>query len=100
MPLFTFSSDGSVTTHFETTPLMSTYLVAFVVADFKATQAKKEITYRVISAPKDVNRTGYALKEGEALINAIAGYVGVPFSLPKLDQAAIPKFPGGKINQI
>lgn len=90
------SADGSVTTHFETTPMMSTYLIAFIVSDFEYKKNNgKEFVHRVFSTPKDVCQTPYALAEGEAILNAIANYVKVPFSLPKMDQFAIPDFKAG-----
>lgn len=74
---------------------MSSYLVAFIVSDFVYKKNDKDFVHRVFAAPKDVNRTSYGLREGEALLNAISNYVGVPFTLPKMDQAAIPQFSAG-----
>lgn len=96
------SAGDTITTEFETTPLMSTYLIAFIVSDFKNTETisnvGNEVTpfrHRVFAKPQEVNNTEYALAEGERILNAIADYVQTEFSIPKMDQAAIPQFSAG-----
>lgn len=87
---------------------MSTYLIAFLVSDFeyKGNDASvpNTIPHRVFTDKDNLNQTAYALSEGEKILNAIAGYVNVSYSLPKMDQAAIPDFRAGgkrvKFNQL
>lgn len=73
---------------------MSTYLVAFIVSDFKYEEqivtSSLPSTYRVYAQPKFVNQTSYALSEGVSILSAIAKYVNVEFPLSKMDQVAIP----------
>lgn len=84
--------NGQVITDFDETPLMSTYLVAFIVSDFQSTEYiatnGSSTVQRVIT--RNLNQTSYALTESIAILNAIEKYVQVPFPLLKLDQAAIP----------
>lgn len=86
-----------MTTHFDTTPLTSTYLIAFIVSDFEFVDnsATSKIRHRVFANPKDYQQGRFAVDEGEKILNAIAGYLHVPFSLPKMDQFAIPDFNAG-----
>lgn len=98
------TGDGRVTTDFETTPLVSTYLIAFIVSDFGYVEfnaTDDNPTKQRVYANKDyVNQAEYALAEGVSILNAIAKYVQVPFSLEKMDQAAIPQFRAGGLNLI
>lgn len=84
--------NGRVITDFDQTPLMSTYLVAFIVSDFKYTEYYttngSSTAQRVIT--RNLNQTSYALTESIAILNAIEKYLQVSFPLSKLDQAAIP----------
>lgn len=91
------SPDRTVTTHFDTTPLTSTYLIAFIVSDFKFVDNPRtsKIRHRVFANPKDYREGQFAVVEGEKILDAIAGYLHVPFSLPKMDQFAIPDFNAG-----
>lgn len=57
-------------------------------------------TQRVYANKDYVNQAKYALAEGVSILNAIAKYVQVPFSLEKMDQAAIPQFRAGGLNLI
>lgn len=103
--VFSISDDGSVMTEFQKTPLMSTYLIAFMVSDFEYKENKMSFDgttfrHRVFAKPTEVKNTGYALDEGEHILNAIANYVQIYFSLPKMDQAAIPEFRAGGWNFI
>lgn len=50
---------------------------------------------RVYTGKNKLSQTAYALSEGVNILNAIAKYVSVPFTLPKMDQAAIPDFAAG-----
>lgn len=50
------------------------------------------ITHRVFTAQKYINQTEFALSEGVTILKTIEDYLQIPFTLPKLDQAAIPDF--------
>lgn len=54
-----FSEDGSVTTEFEETPLMSTYLVAFIVSDFGhlSSSEPRDVPQRAFARPNAVNQS-------------------------------------------
>lgn len=96
-----FSSNGTATTSFAPTPLCPTYLVAFVVSDlpFRTNNNNPSgFRYRVYAQPALIESTALAVRDGERLLNALADYVQVNFSLPKMDQIAIPGWPpGGKL---
>lgn len=91
------SVDGTVTSHFDTTPPTSTYLIAFIISDFKyvGNVPNSTIRHRVFANPRDYETGQYAVVEGEKVLNAIANYLRVPFTLPKMDQVAIPDFKAG-----
>lgn len=92
-----FSEDGSVTTEFEETPLMSTYLVAFIVSDFGhlASSETRDVPQRAFARPNAVNQSTLMLNAGELILDALEGYLGVNYSLPKMDQVGIPDFSAG-----
>ena len=75
---------------------MSTYLVAFVVSDFKLLKNKAK-TFRVYARPNAIDHGQLALEAGEALLNELDKFTGIKFStfVDKMDQAAIPDFAAG-----
>lgn len=81
-----------MTTHFDATPLTSPYLIAFIVSDFKFVDnlPTSKFRHRVYANPKLYETGRYAVAESEKILNAIASYLRVPYSLPKMDQFAIP----------
>lgn len=91
------SSDGSVTTFFQTTPPTSSYLIAFVVSDFlsKTSVDVNGIPHRIFSQPNKINETDFALEAGENILSAISDYLNVSYSLPKMDQIGVPDFAPG-----
>lgn len=77
--------------------------MAFIVSDFlfKETTAKDGFKHRVFAKPTQIESAVFATDEGEKILRSIADYLQVNFSLPKMDQAAIPDFNAGgnrKIN--
>ncbi|XP_062123708.1 aminopeptidase N [Drosophila sulfurigaster albostrigata] len=83
-------------TVFQTTPRMSTYLIAFIVSDFESTSGELNgLPQRVFSRKGKQNEQEWALWSGLVVENSLAKYFGVPFALPKLDQAGIPDFSAG-----
>lgn len=79
---------------------MSSYLVAFIVSDFGnvTNTDNPKLIQRVFTAKKNLDQTAYALDEGVKILDAIAKYLDVPYSLTKMDQAAIPNFRAGGLN--
>ncbi|XP_034486438.1 aminopeptidase N [Drosophila innubila] len=88
------SKDG--VTVFQTTPRMSTYLIAFIVSDFESTGGELNgLPQRVFSRKGKQDEQEWTLWSGMVVESSLAKYFGVPFALPKLDQAGIPDFSAG-----
>lgn len=83
---------------------MSTYLIAFVISDFSNKSNAGNTTalpHRVFSRPSEIESTLLALHDGERLLNAFGNYLQLNYSLPKMDQVAIPNFvSGGNFNHL
>lgn len=82
-------------TDFGTSPLMSTYLVAFIVSDYEYREfngSNDSPIHRVFASAEDADQTSYALSESTQMLHELEEYLNIPFSLPTLDQAVIPEF--------
>ncbi|XP_053666230.1 aminopeptidase N-like [Anopheles marshallii] len=90
----TTDQDGMRTTVFETTPAMSTYLLAFVVSDF---QFRTRGTQRVYVRPNAFSEALFALEAGVKILQALDDHLGIPYGMymPKMDQIAVPDFAAG-----
>ncbi|XP_049529896.1 aminopeptidase N-like [Anopheles darlingi] len=74
---------------FETTPRMSTYLLAFAVTDFATRENGK---HQVVARSNAINDADYALQVGATILERLEDYLGVPYYeyMPKLTSIAIP----------
>ena len=89
---------GKLATAFETTPKMSTYLLAFVVGEFQSKNGKTKdgVDVTVYATPaQNANSLDFALKHSIDTIEFFNDYFGVPYPLPKSDQVALPDFANG-----
>ncbi|KFP12069.1 Endoplasmic reticulum aminopeptidase 1, partial [Egretta garzetta] len=83
--------------HFDTTVKMSTYLVAFIVSDFKSISkvTTHGVKISVYTVPDKINQADYALDAAVKLLDFYEDYFSIPYPLPKQDLAAIPDFQSG-----
>ncbi|XP_075267192.1 endoplasmic reticulum aminopeptidase 1 [Opisthocomus hoazin] len=83
--------------HFETTVKMSTYLVAFIVSDFKSISkiTSHGVKVSVYTVPDKIDQAHYALDAAVKLLDFYEDYFSIPYPLPKQDLAAIPDFQSG-----
>ncbi len=87
---------GKHTLRFATTPKMSTYLVAFLVGDFKCTEGKSDgVPIRACSTPDKVELTKFALESAKYVLHYYNDYFGIKYPMPKLDMVALPDFEAG-----
>src|ERR1700722_13964891 len=87
---------GKRTLRFATTPKMSSYLVAFLVGDFKCTEGKSDgVPIRVCSTPDKVGQTKFALESAKYVLHYYDTYFGIKYPMPKLDMIALPDFEAG-----
>ena len=87
---------GKHTVRFATTPKMSTYLVAFLVGDFKCTSGKADgVPIRACSTPDKVAMTKFAVESAEYILPYYDRYFGIKYPMPKLDMVALPDFEAG-----
>jgi aminopeptidase N/puromycin-sensitive aminopeptidase len=81
---------------FATTPKMSTYLVAFLVGDFKCTSGKADgVPIRACATPDKVGMTKFAVESAEYILPYYNKYFGIKYPMPKLDMVALPDFEAG-----
>jgi aminopeptidase N len=85
-------------TTFETTPKMSTYLLAFAVGDMikKSAKTKRGIEVNVYATPvQPPESLDFALQTAVKCIDFYESYFGVEYPLPKSDHIALPDFSTG-----
>ncbi len=89
--------DGKLVTTFETTPIMSTYLLAFMYGDlgYKEATTKNGTVIRTYATPDNVEHTGFALETAVRCLEYFEDYFAIPFPLPKCDFVALPDFASG-----
>lgn len=99
MPIKSQSEEGnSLTTVFDTTPKMSTYLLAWVVGEMQSKSAKTKdgVEVNVWSTPAHKPESlDFALKTAVDTIEFFNQYFDVPYPLPKSDHVALPDFSSG-----
>ena len=72
---------GKHTLRFATTPKMSTYLVAFLVGDFKCTEGNSDgVPIRACSTPDKVELTKFALESARYVLHYYNAYFGIKVS--------------------
>ncbi|XP_053698808.1 membrane alanyl aminopeptidase [Sabethes cyaneus] len=89
-------TNGRVQDEFERTPVMSTYLVAFIVAEY-------EVNYKdgmgVLARPEAMNQTDYSLQVGIALLKQLESWIDYPYTsvaeMTRMYMAAVPDFSAG-----
>lgn len=88
-----------VVTKFYEVPLVQTYLIAFIVSDFTSeNDLTRKIPHRVFAKPQSIaNGEGkLAVEASVKLLEGFEAYLGVNFTLDKMDQAAMPDFASGE----
>lgn len=88
-----FDDTALYTTHFfKTTPIMSTYLVAWVIGEMDYIEKERIRVY----TPKGQQESGeFALDVGVRCLKYFEEYFGIEYQMDKLDMVAIPNFSAG-----
>ena len=99
MPVkFQKENGDSLTTTFEKTPRMSSYLLAFVIGELhkKTAHTKSGVEVNVWATPaQNENTLDFALDIAARSIDFYDEYFGVKYPLPKSDHVALPDFSSG-----
>jgi len=98
MPIKQIAASGSkkeIT--YEATPIMSTYLLCFVVAHLEGIFAKDKngVEIGVWTTPGKAPHGRFGLEVAKFCLPYFADWFGIPYSLPKLDMVALPDFSSG-----
>ena len=90
------AGEGLHTVTFATTPKMSTYLVAFLVGDFKCVSGEADGTpIRACATPGQEDKGKFAVSAAEYILHYYNNYFGIKYPMPKLDMIGIPDFEAG-----
>jgi len=90
--------DDKLVTEFETTPIMSSYLLAWVVGELhkKTAFTKGGVEVNVWATPAQPSESlDFALDIATRSIDFFDEYFGTPYPLPKSDHVALPDFSSG-----
>ena len=86
--------DDLVMTTFKKSPIMSTYLIAWVIGELNYIEKYSEnnVRIRVYSAGESLELGEFALDVGVKSLDYLTEYFNIPYPLYKLDMVAIPDF--------
>ena len=93
----TDNTDGTKTVEFAETPVMSTYLLAFVIGDLVSIEqrTKRDVAVRIWSVRESIGNATFALQCATETLEDLEDYFETPYALGKLDNVAIPDFAAG-----
>ena len=88
---------GVKSVRYDETPIMSTYLLAFIVGDLSYIEEVGDngTLMRVFTTRGREEQGRFALETSLRLLKYFNEYFGIPYPLPKLDHFAIPDFAAG-----
>ena len=91
------SSGDKTLTKFEKTPVMSTYLVAFVIGELEYLEktSKNGVLIRTYAVKNQINHAEFALEVATKAMDFYEDYYDIRFPLPKCDFVALPDFASG-----
>jgi puromycin-sensitive aminopeptidase len=94
--------DGRVQFEFSETMKMSTYLLAFIVGPFEATDPvlAHDTPVRIIVPKGNLGLTALAVENAVFCFEYLSDYYGIPYPERKLDHAAIPDFAAGAMENV
>ncbi|KAM6541858.1 hypothetical protein CsatB_006305 [Cannabis sativa] len=95
MPIIEENVKGQIKTlSYQESPIMSTYLVAFVIGllDYVEDHTSDGVKVRVYCQVGKTNQGKFALHVAVKTLELFKEYFGRPYPLPKLDMVAIPDF--------
>src|SRR6266571_927433 len=90
--------DAKKTVTFQKTPKMSTYLLYLGVGKFaedRNSHGKTELYAAYAARPKSIVKTEFSFEAAQKVLDFYEPYFGIPYSLPKLHQVAVPEFAYG-----
>ncbi|MGH7853563.1 MAG: M1 family metallopeptidase [Candidatus Binatia bacterium] len=93
---------GKKSVVFADTMKISTYLVAFIVGEFEATEPVlvDHAPLRVCAVPGKKHLAGFAVDIGKASLEHFSRYYDIPYRGDKLDLIAIPDFASGAMENL
>lgn len=96
------AGDAHVRVRFADTMKMSTYLVAFVVGPFEATDPVdvEGVPVRIITPRGKLGMSGFALECAAFVFRYLRDYYGIPYPGLKVDHVAIPDFAFGAMENL
>ena len=88
---------GLKSVRFAETPIMSTYLLVFIVGNLTSIEKRADsgTAVGVWTTPGKEDQASFALDTSVKLLSYFNEYFGIPYPLPKLDHIAIPDFAAG-----
>jgi aminopeptidase N len=92
------NDDRTMLTTFETTPKMSTYLLAFVIGELQSTTAQtaRGTDISIWTTPAHpIAALDYALNVAKRSVEFFETYFDIPYPLTKLDHVGLPDFTSG-----
>lgn len=91
------TTDSVKTLKFEQTPIMSTYLLAFLVGEFEYIETTNDegVIVRVYTVAGKKEHGAFALDVAAKTLSFYKNYFGIAYPLPKLDMIAVPDFAAG-----
>lgn len=93
-----YSGDGTITTNFQRSPIMSSYLNAWVISDFASRSldnGPQATRHSIFARLEDVEKVKSALDHSFLFLKQLEDYCSYEYELSKMYSAAIPDFAAG-----